>query len=105
VATIATQLWVCTDCRIAIEYGLGDATVNMSQPDEDAFTERYLAGLDRECHGIYGYLVNGGSHNPDCANDGESDCDCEYDSFSRGWCDLCHSHLAGERFAATILQP
>jgi hypothetical protein len=101
-ATVATQLWVCSDCLMMLANG--DMPEDMPEDYQSAFLARHTAGLERELDGHYGNVVAGGAHH---CGDGEAwrdgDCACEDGGFSNGECDLCRDGLAGDRYAATVI--
>lgn len=96
---IGSVLWACTDCLMVSANGEAEGA-----PADHG--ERYAVGVEREVNG-YGHLVPGlpgGCAHPD-QEDPEtgSECDCDYDAFSRAACQVCGEPLAGERHALTVI--
>lgn len=103
-ATIASTLWVCTDCIILTANG--DMPATMTDAELADWTARYGAGIMRETAG-YGNVVAGGPCTCGASTaewEAHAD-DCGHDAFSRAACQLCQSPLAGERHVASVIQP
>lgn len=102
--TIASTLWVCTDCIVMLANG--DEPADMDTEQLVSFYGRHRGGIERETGG-YGNVVPGG---PCPVNDGREhdqhdDDECQRDAFSRYPCNLCQSPLAGERHLASVIRP
>lgn len=101
-------LWVCTECYFA--YHNGDYT----KPDEahcQPWAKYDLADgtPTMTSRGISSGLM-ASEHPVDCAfhtSKGEEPCtwdgECEHQTFSTSRCDTCDCHLAGDRFAMTVI--
>lgn len=88
------EVWLCQDCTIAFEYGAEDARV-CGAPDGHA--EAFAAGLDRMLPDVNdAYLVS------DMPRDEETE-DAWHDDFSTRACDLCATHLAGDRYRHALV--
>lgn len=93
---ITHRLWVCTDCILVLANG-ETGEIPDGQPEPWALwpNESRL-------------ITPGGEHHEECPNGpdsttrGEQDCDCGVLTFSTSSCDGCGSHLAGERYSATV---
>lgn len=94
--------WCCTDCLFFIAYGQTPA--DWSEAEVNEFVARIDArnpagsvtlGMGRESHDC---VNNAG----ETAGDLGGECECETQTFSWSSCDVCGSHLGGERHAVTF---
>lgn len=88
------ETWCCTDCMMLLANG-----ETPPEMDEDE-TAAWLASLISTAN------ITPGRHTDVCGcEDWDTDehrYGCEHDSFSWSACDVCHSHLGGERHAVTF---
>jgi len=98
--TYAATGWACTDCLILLANS--DAPADLCEAE----TADWLAQIAQRTDG---YTLTIGMHADEhrCAGeDGlrRNDCGCDSDPFSWQPCEVCGSHLGGERHAVTFWQ-
>lgn len=99
----SSQGWACQDCTFLLANG---------DTPEDWDEERTQAWLNEIARRSDGYsIVLGGEHDEDCPNLdsdgnwlGHEDCYCERIDFSMSPCEVCGSHLGGDRHAVTYFR-
>ena len=87
-----TELAVCADCLMMIQYG--DAPITDEGDEDSEFVALYVDGANDFV------TIAPGSDHKDCTHGPDEDCPDDEGWFSYSPCDICRRHWGGTRYPA-----